>query len=298
MAKFLYLIQGSKEKCLRFNSLQTKFADLIVLTYDHKIADHELNCLRSLHLPNSTWSEGRNFQINIAKSLSSVYDYYIFLDDDVLMAKGDFVKFQKLLIEYKPGVGLPLCDLVKNSNYYLSNFPVQRPIAIDQLVQAFSCDFFFNSILLPYITEFDDISWWYSCEINSYLILKYHIDDVLQFNEIEVINGNHDWDAQNPFSSYKAGTTDKGLNEIKIYIENKFGFQQKLLNSIFRSDIFPRYLYTFSFIDALKHAKNIYFLEYSLKRVVYYLFKYISHIPFRILNLVLYKNKVLPIKID
>lgn len=300
MNRFLYLVQGAKTNVLNFKNLQTLYSDLVVLTYDSLIEDEELNCYKILFHPNSTWAEGRNLQVEYAKSLNQKYEYYIFLDDDVDFIKGDFNVFEKLLVKYNPGIGLPLCDIVKNSNYYLSFLDIQRPIAIDQLIQAYRRDIFFRSQLLPFETKFDSRSWWYSCEINSYLILRYYLNQTIQFNNVEVLNKNHDWShsSRNTHSVYKSGTTHEGLEIVKIYLEKRFGKQQNYLNTLFRSNIFPRYIFVFNIFDALRHF-SILLLDFAnYKKAIIFAIKYFLHLPFRLLNLLVFKNQKLPVIIE
>ena len=118
--KFIYLVQGKKENVQKFSFLQTEISDLITLTFDYDF-NNDINWLKNLYLPKSTWAEGRNLQLEYASNLNIDYLYYIFLDDDTKMIKGTFNHFEELLIKYEPAVGLPLCDIVKNNLFFLNS---------------------------------------------------------------------------------------------------------------------------------------------------------------------------------
>lgn len=262
--KFIYLVQGSKKNVLKYSHLQSDTSDLITLTYDNDIVQSEVSWITNIFFPNSTFAEGRNKQLEIAKTIANDYLYYIFLDDDVSIKKGSYKEFENLLIEHEPAVGVPLCDIVKNTSFYILNLEIQHPVILDQLVQAYHRKVVDEKIVLPFITEFDSLSWWYSCEINNFLILRYYRGYVMQFNTIEANNDNHNWDSDTKQSTvinsnYVGGTNDIDLIYIKEYVENNFGPQPHLVNTLFHPSGMPRLVYLPDLRDSIHRILNFLF---------------------------------------
>jgi len=246
--QFLYMAQGSKANIAKFAHLQSQSADLITLTYDMDIDEPDVTWVTNIYLPKSTWAEGRNHQLKYAINSAIDYLYYIFLDDDVSIEKGSYNEFENLLLEYQPAVGLPLCDAIKSSDRYVKKLRVQHPVAMDQLVQAYHRSVVKEKIALPFVTEFDSLSWWYSCEINQFLILRYYRGHVMQFNTIQVHNGNHNWNNKGLAtgileSTYLGGVNEEGRKKIRAYIVSRFGEQPPLVNTLFHDSRKPKLMY-------------------------------------------------------
>ena len=281
---FIYLVQGKKENVQKFSFLQTEISDLITLTFDYDF-NNDINWLKNLYLPKSTWAEGRNLQLEYASNLNIDYLYYIFLDDDTKLIKGTFNQFEELLIKYEPAVGLPLCDIVKNNLFFLSSKKVQHAIIMDQIFQAYHKIVVKEKIALPFVTKFDSLSWWYSCEINGYLIISNYLGSVIQFNDIEIINSNHNWDTKSYVavkenSNYIGGITEKGLQLVKEYLQT-INLQHHLLliNTLFppkRANkkipipYFNDTFYLFSCLIIKLDFKNI-------SRKLFFLFRYLPY---------------------
>lgn len=241
--KFIYLIQGSADNLIQFNYLKKQNSDVISLSYDKEIPENSISW-KNIFLPKSTWAEGRNKLLS--EVFNSDFDYIIFLDDDVKVAKGSFGEFERLLSMYKPSIGLPLCDVIKNSHRHLPQLKIQRPVGLDQLMQAYSKDVVYEAKVLPFVTDFDANSWWISCEINQYLILSQYPNNTIQFNEIEVINSGHSWDDEqetNPSSIYVPGINLRDLENAKTYISKRFSVTPALVNSLFHNNLFPKWTY-------------------------------------------------------
>jgi hypothetical protein len=245
---FLYLIQGRKENVLKYFNLQNANSDLITLTFDFKIFDDDLKSILNIYLPKSSWAEGRNKQLEEAKKLETEYLYYIFVDDDVEFVKGNFRDFEQKLIKYKPAIGLPLLKILKATNRFNPKLNIQHPVAIDQQVQAYHHKVLRESIVMPLETKFDNLSWWYSCEINGFLILSYYRGYIMQFNDIIVDNVGHYWDGETNksndiTSNYLGGITSRGLELVREHIEGKYGLQPKLRNTLFHDNNFKKHSY-------------------------------------------------------
>jgi hypothetical protein len=246
--RFLYLMQGRKENVLKYSYLQNANSDLITLTFDFNILEKEFKSLLNIFLPNSSWAEGRNKQLEAAKKLETEYLYYIFVDDDVEFVKGNFYDFEQKLIKYSPAIGLPLLKIIKNTNRFNPKLNVQHPVAVDQQVQAYHHKVLKKSLVMPLETKFDNLSWWYSCEINGFLILSYYRGYIMQFNDIIVDNVGHHWDdetnkSNDINSNYLGGITSSGLELVREYIEDKYGLQPKLRNTLFHDNNFKKHCY-------------------------------------------------------
>lgn len=250
------MVQGRKANVIKFAHLQSDSSDLITLTYDEKIDDVEVTWLSNIFFPKSTFAEGRNRQLEVATSSDTSYLYYIFLDDDVSFKKGSFRDFEKLLLKHEPAIGVPLCDIVKNFDQYIKRLEIQHPVVMDQIVQAYHHRVVQEKIVLPFVTDFDHLSWWYSCEINNYLILRYYRNYVIQFNKLEINNDNHNWDNETKEtnvldSSYLGGTSVSGLELVKEFIVSRYGHQPRLVNTLFHPEGMPRLVYMPDFRDAI-----------------------------------------------
>ena len=264
MKKFIYLLQGSRENILKFAHLQTKSSDLITLTYDQDIDESEVVWLGNIFYPKSTFAEGRNRQLEVATQTGVNYLYYIFLDDDVSFKKGTYVDFENLLLKYEPAVGVPLCDIVMKMDHYIKKIKIQHPTVMDQIVQAYHHRVIKEKIVLPFVTNFDHLSWWYSCEINNYLILRYYRGYVMQFNTIEINNGNHNWnnvtkEATVAHSTYLGGINDFELKQIKEFVVSRFGSQPRLVNTLFHPENMPRLVFMADIGDAIFRLSSLLF---------------------------------------
>ena len=284
MKKFIYLVQGSRDNILKFAHLQTKFSDLITLTYDQDIDESEVIWLRNIFYPKSTFAEGRNRQLEVAALTGINYLYYIFLDDDVSFEKGTYTDFENLLLKYEPAVGVPLCDIVMKMGHYIKKLKIQHPTVMDQIVQAYHHRVIKEKIVLPFVTRFDNLSWWYSCEINNYLILKYYRGYVMQFNNIQINNDNHNWDTETKVanvahSSYLGGVKESELTQVKDYITLLYGKQPRLVNTLFHPNHMPRLVYMPDFRDSI-YCLSLHLLGFEWRKLFSTTKKILKAMPF------------------
>lgn len=255
--KFIYLVQGKASNLKKFEELYKEDSDLILLSYDEEIRPIS-GFVDTVFYPDSTWAEGRNYLLHLALKKSPDYKYFIFLDDDVEVIKGSFSLFENLLWKYKPMMGVPLCDEIKNSNRYRKDLLVHHPKAFDQVVQAYHADVVKDKIAIPYVTDLDAESWWYACQINQYLTLSYYRGKCAQFNEFEVRNSGHHWmETSDSKSLYRSGVTNTGLDRCRDFILNQFGEQSKVVNSLFHPKWLPREKYPPSVNSFLKNRKML-----------------------------------------
>ena len=175
----LYLIQAEGSLPEIYNDLRNK--DFLLLSYKNQTDD------TNVFMPNSTWTTGRNKLREQALKLKKKYDYYIFLDQDVVFLNGKtFDDFEQLLVTYKPHVAVPNFNAYK----YPKIGNINTTLRFDGLYNAFSEKVFTSPEIFPYITTFDDTNWFASqyCMICSCLI---HNIDVLVFHDITVKNTQH-----------------------------------------------------------------------------------------------------------
>ena len=261
--QFVYLVQGQSTNLEKYGHLKHKNSDLFLLAYD-KVPENSHTESTVLYLPNSTWAEGRNALLEKARQKEHDYLYFIFLDDDVEVVKGSFGQFEKFLLENQPMMGVPLCDQIADTFRYESNTEIHHPVAFDQIVQAYHRDAVQESIAIPYRTELDSESWWYACQINQFLTLRYYRGRCAQLNSFEIRNVSHRWseETENGYqtsvdTSYVSGVTEKGLKACSKIIEDAFGPQPKIINSLFHPRYMPKERYGPSLKWIIANYKNL-----------------------------------------
>lgn len=150
----------------------------------------------AIFLPNSTWTTGRNalLQAVLDKAAKGeVYDYYIFLDDDLIWTSGSFQEFEDRLEASKPLIAFP----------HMRGY-AYTPVTFmyDACFNAFHKDVIFKTDLLPYVADFDHISWWYSQFIVIYKTLyMFSSSEIGSYGDLIVDNSAHNPypRAHNPF---------------------------------------------------------------------------------------------------
>lgn len=183
--RFFYMIQTSGSFPDILSCLKHK--DHALLSYKENTAD------TTIFFPKSTWTTGRNKLREYAMALKEKYDYYIFLDEDVLFdgipQEVGFFRFEQLLMEHSPYIGNPL---LRGYGEYkpIEGCEVQTTVWYDGIFNAFSHEAFFSSSIFPYISKYDNDSWWTSQYI-MILLCSAQNKDVYLFNNLAIINANH-----------------------------------------------------------------------------------------------------------
>ena len=238
-------MQGALEDILYLQDQIPPQQFLITLNYDKNPFESKINSNIHIYFPDSTWASGRNLLLERAQALEIAFDYFIFLDADLRIIKGDFQYFEHLLDHHQPKLGLPLGDEIKGSYRYFPSAIVQTQFSFDQILQAYRSDVVHESICVPYVTDFDSDSWWYSCQINSYLSLLRCSGEILQFNHFEIENSRHDGPDLNleGVSNYRAGVDAKGLRRCRVQIESNFGKQKKTFATLFHPRLLPKVIF-------------------------------------------------------
>ncbi len=238
--KIIYLLQGElPDLALLVRDIPS---NQFIMSLNYEVDPEKLDFKSDFHIyfPNSTWASGRNLLLKEAKALQIDFDYYVFIDADLRISKGSFEQFETFLATFKPKLGLPLCDQVRDSYRYIPKAVVQTQFSFDQICQAYRADVVFESICVPFETDFDSESWWYSCEINQYLSILHCRTEILQYNDFEIVNSRHDGAELSTLglSNYRGGTDKRGMQLCKELIQKKHGKQQPLVGTLFH----PRYL--------------------------------------------------------
>ena len=187
--KYLYIIQTASSLPEIFNCLKKR--DHIILSFKEKAQD------TTLFYPGSTWTTGRNKLREYILNLEKKYDYYVFLDEDVVFThysqEDGFNKFEELLVKYKPYIANPN---IANPNLYYINHnghlkgEAQNTVWFDGMCNAFSREAFLSNIIFPYVDLFDSRSWWMSQYVMIILCSLYQ-KEVLLFNDLYVSNICH-----------------------------------------------------------------------------------------------------------
>ncbi len=183
MKNFIYLLQGEAELVKEFFYLSERDnTDAIFLTYDKAIEN-------AIFFPDSTWSEGRNKLLEAAKDKGE-YLYYIFCDDDIEFKYGSWDEFERQLLIHRPAIGCPVFPKTRKTRI---RFLETQPFLInDEQLMAFHIHVIKDGLVIPYIEELDKVMFWCSSYIQETLIQNFYGSKSLQFNNIEILNKEHD----------------------------------------------------------------------------------------------------------
>jgi hypothetical protein len=184
--KYLYIIQTSSKLPEIYHCLRSR--EFVLLSFKENTPD------TTIFYPQSTWTTGRNKLREYILTMKKQYDYYIFLDEDVVFSqysqKDGFNKFEELIQIYKPYIANPNYDgYYTNHNGNLLG-EAQTTIWFDGMCNAFSKEAFFSNIIFPYIDIFDSKSWWVSQYI-MIILCSIHNKEVVLFNHLKVTNEIH-----------------------------------------------------------------------------------------------------------
>lgn len=189
--RFLYLIQGKAENVRKYSFLHGTNSKLIGLSYDEPEAGFEF-------FPNSSFATGRNYLLSLALPQLDEFDYLIFLDDDVVFRRGSFELMQENLSQLKPAIGVPLTEKTRLTALGFEFrgevhplFHWQKLHINDEQYLALSREVVREGLLLPYLTQWDQQSWFVCCLIQEALIQHYYFGRAWQFNNCEIRNDQH-----------------------------------------------------------------------------------------------------------
>jgi hypothetical protein len=184
--KYLYIIQTTSKLPEIYDCLRSR--EFILLSFKENTPD------TTIFYPKSTWTTGRNKIREYIFNMKQKYDYYIFLDEDVVFSQysqeDGFNKFEELIQIYKPFIANP--NFAEYYTGYNGNLlgEAQTTIWFDGMCNAFSKEAFFSNVIFPYIDIFDSKSWWMSQYI-MIILCSIHNKEVVLFNNLKVTNEIH-----------------------------------------------------------------------------------------------------------
>jgi hypothetical protein len=237
--KFLYIIQSASKLPDIYECLRTR--DFILLSFKENTPD------TTIFFPGSTWTTGRNKLREYILNLKLQYDYYIFLDEDVVFSnysqENGFNKFEELITKYKPFIANPNLDTYYHK-YILPSVEGQTTIWFDGMCNAFSNEAFFSNIIFPYVDVFDNKSLWISQYIMIILCSLYDKEVVL-FPDLKILNTIHNpypkidvfkeaeeyvFNNKNLIKNFDFNWDKKNFKEILVKPENKCNIKSTLVS--------------------------------------------------------------------
>lgn len=189
---FLYLIQCKSSEVIKQSELLDNINSIkLFLTWDYSHDD-------ALFLPNSSWAEGRNLLIKEAKNLIQknklLIKYITIIDGDAIPDSKNWLNYQEFLEHKNMLMCIPRMEKSKCFERHsdkILNRKYQRALYIDEQVQSFRLDFFDLVSDYLYTKKFDDVCWWYSCEISQYTLRYVLKGEIIQYNDFSIRNDVH-----------------------------------------------------------------------------------------------------------
>ena len=244
---FLYLVQSDSILPKIYHCLRSK--EYILLSYKENTVDTHI------FYPGSTWTTGRNKLREYALSLEKKYDYYIFIDNDIMFNnytnEFGFNTFELLINKYKP----PIANPNYVGYYNVTTFPylpqplqeAQTTIWFDGICNAISYDTLININIYPLIDKFDHKSWWMS-QYGFFQLCSLFNIQVSVFPHLLISNNSH--------SNYPRGMLE---NEFNAYLYQNLAQLNGLTlinnsegNGIFKiTNFFNKYLNCFNTINII-----------------------------------------------
>jgi len=183
--RFLYLTQT--EQCLppnlasssQIGDPDTCNCDVIVLSFQTECLERNSSHVLYLFDPNTGWGTGRNVLYFTAMNRTQVYNYYIFIDEDVVLRFNEFTPpamrkmqpfrvFEEWLLDYEPAVGV-----LDHNTHHGASWTFDRRQKLcgiterSMVVPIVWYDGIFNAYhkqaakhLFPYRVQYEKKSWW------------------------------------------------------------------------------------------------------------------------------------------
>jgi len=240
--QFLYIMQSEyaiDEKLEK--QLITYNSDLILLIWS-KIPPRDLKSYM-MHYP-CTWTDGRNKLMEACRHLPQKYEYYIFVEDDLIWEKGSFRDFEKLLFKYKPAIGIPYQKFIMdkpmvNQELRDINNEVCESYLFDAIINGYHKNVFFDDVIFPYVNIFDYVSIYYPQLIINHIAHVIYKGCTFTFKNLVVNNG-------------RIGKHD--ARDTKWYVPELW-----LIRNYFTDEI------TYNVLPTRENNKNLSYTRFSLK---------------------------------
>ena len=213
MKTTLYLIQTAAGLPAIYACLRTgNNRDFLILSYQGKAAD------TTIFAPNTTWTQGRNLLYKYVRENNLIYDYYVFMDEDIIFRKtiksplrwrihnavtNQIATSKPIDNEKIQALGFASLEAACNSGDYAMvamrysvwqaagenlAWTLQTLHWFDACCNAFSKRVFFADTILPYIEDYDVKSWWISQFILVIKAFHYYPDQIVQNNQFTAFN--------------------------------------------------------------------------------------------------------------
>ena len=209
---FLYITQAASGLPTIYECLRKK--EFVLLSYKNNTPDTHV------FLPKSTWTTGRNALREYVLGLEKQYDYYVFMDQDVVFdgysQEDGFNKLEELVNIHRPHIATPHY-LNWEFNQLIPGAEAQSTIWYDGLCNIFSRDSLMSSDIFPYVDLFDNTCWW-SSQYIMIILCSINNKDIIMFNNLKICNTSS--------TEYPRG--NNGLELAKEYVFNTLGKQGKL----------------------------------------------------------------------
>ena len=194
----LYLIMAESGLPVRYNYLRNR--NFVLLSYKEESEQTDI------FSPNSTWTTGRNQLREYALRLVEKFDYYVFLDCDVMFIertqREGFEFYEQMLLKINSPIVNPSLDFYnqRKSNYTElpksvqkkglenSDFDCQTVDWFDGVMNGFRRDVFFDEKIFPYLDTLDSVSWHASQFSMILLANRYYHNGIVQLNLLKVEN--------------------------------------------------------------------------------------------------------------
>ena len=192
--QFLYLIQGKAANVRNYTVLNSDVSRIMGLTYDEPLDGFD-------YLPKSSFAQGRNHQYALAKERLSEFDYFIFIDDDVVFRRGSFERMERNLALDRPDIGVPVTEKTRSSVIGVELGRLIKPFLRkqrfhlnDEQYLALSRRAIREELIFPLLEDWDETSWFVCCLIQENLIQHHYHKTGRQFNDCEIVNEQHSGD--------------------------------------------------------------------------------------------------------
>ena len=153
MKQFLYLVQSRIRFLENHTILESDNSDYLCATYEKKI-DRE----NFIYVPNTIWTEGRNALYEEVMKRKDHYEYFVFLDDDIVFERGSFRVFENEVLHIQADFAMP----VYLNHPFIKKYDHDNPFqysTITYIDQAFIClskELFYSPKLLPFDMSYVD----------------------------------------------------------------------------------------------------------------------------------------------
>lgn len=183
--KFIYLIQAYGKLPDVYKNFRNN-KKYLLLSYKENTEDTDI------FFPNSTWTTGRNKIREYILNSGEEYDYYIFVDEDIVFVDRNqsFDDFEQLLNIYRPYVGNPYLIDYWEYNNIPNNSKAYPSVCFDGICNAYSLEALKCNYSFPFIKKFDNFSWWAS---QYMMIMKQSLlnNKIIVFKQLKIKNINH-----------------------------------------------------------------------------------------------------------